>query len=389
MSTFYQTFPPETTRITLLTVPGLESAVIQEIQSKNLRSIQNIEPMGQGAVSLTTDLETACELTFILQTIDRVLVPLFSVTATRMPLVDEAIRSFDWKKLMSADQTLSVHSVGSNPLFRNSLFLAQKVKDGICDYFRDLNGKRPSVDLFQPDLALFARLNGNELEISWDLAGAPLHRRGYRKYQGQAPLKEHLAAGLLYLIGWQKTEALYDPFCGSGTILWEAFLQGHNIAPGLLRSYHSYERSPLGLGRDLPKKYSKVVTEDPIRIYGSDLDADVIGGARSNQPKNFPFRDIRFSVQPFEKCRPKEENFFLVSNIPYNERTMLSIDPKEMGDYLKSLGAGKAGLLIGNAAYAKQIGLRVKNRYTVPNGGLDCRFITLELYSGSKKTGDI
>src|SRR5262249_55448463 len=110
------------------------------------------------------------------------------------------------------------------------------------DQFRERTGRRPSVDLEKPSLRIHIHISDNQAEVSLDSSGDSLHKRGYRRQTGDAPVNEALAAGLILLSGWDKQTPFLDLMCGSGTIVIEAAMMAINMAPGLLRRQFGFER---------------------------------------------------------------------------------------------------------------------------------------------------
>ncbi|HET6584013.1 MAG TPA: THUMP domain-containing protein, partial [Nannocystaceae bacterium] len=138
----------------------------------------------------------------------------------------EAARAVAWEDHLGPDDTLAVDVVLHGDVVTHSRYAAQRIKDGVVDRMRELHGRRPSVDLEAPAIRIHADVRGRGCSFGIDLSGEPLHRRGWRRAQGAAPLKETLAAGLLLRADWPARAAagapLFDPLCGAGTIAIEA-----------------------------------------------------------------------------------------------------------------------------------------------------------------------
>ena len=175
------------------------------------------------------------------------------MTVSVVPAADAAalyagVHDLPWEQHLGADGTLAVDFTGTSEQITHTLFGAQKVKDAVVDRFRERDGRRPSVDLRNPDLRINVHLAGAEARVSLDLSGESLHKRGYRDESVEAPLKENLAAAVLIRAGWPAIAAaggpLLDPMCGSGTIAIEAALIAGDIAPGLLRASFGFLRWP-------------------------------------------------------------------------------------------------------------------------------------------------
>ena len=128
------------------------------------------------------------------------------------------VKDVDWPAHFRVDRTLRVDLAATRSPLQSLEFATLKVKDAVCDRFRDAGGTRPSVDKERPDVRVHAYLTDREATLYLDTSGEPLFKRGYRRDADVAPLRENLAAGLLALAGWTPGTPLLDPMCGSGTI---------------------------------------------------------------------------------------------------------------------------------------------------------------------------
>ena len=200
----------------------------------------------QGGVACESDLAGAYRACLESRLGLRVLWQLARIPAADASSLYESIRTIDWSEHLDTNGTLAVDFSGSLPGVTHTQFGAQRVKDAIVDQFRERTGTRPSVDREAPWLRINVHAARAAVNVSIDLAGDSLHRRGYRGGQGAAPLKENLAAAILIRSGWPATAAaggsFVDPMCGSGTLPIEAALIAADVAPGLLRSRFGFER---------------------------------------------------------------------------------------------------------------------------------------------------
>lgn len=152
--------------------------------------------------------------------------------------VPEALHKFaaryDWAKVFGLDDTFAIRLSTDKRLTVNQQFATLRIKDAIADNFNKQFGERPDVSK-TPDFHIFAAANNKFAELFLDLSGTSLHRRGYRVVNTAAPLKENLAAALLYESNWHtgKHDALIDPMCGSGTFITEALLMRADYPVGL------------------------------------------------------------------------------------------------------------------------------------------------------------
>jgi 23S rRNA (guanine2445-N2)-methyltransferase / 23S rRNA (guanine2069-N7)-methyltransferase len=155
------------------------------------------------------------------------------------------VQKINWFEHLKPDDSLAVSfSSKNNPAINNTHFGALKVKDAIVDQMRTKFNKRPNIDTERPSIRVNVYLHNETAQISLDLSGESLHRRGYRDISIAAPIKENLAAAILLRSGWPKIAAqggsLLDPMCGSGTMLLEGAMIAADYAPGLLREYYGF-----------------------------------------------------------------------------------------------------------------------------------------------------
>jgi 23S rRNA (guanine2445-N2)-methyltransferase / 23S rRNA (guanine2069-N7)-methyltransferase len=270
----------------------------------------------------------------------------------------------------------------------------------VVDTVRGRGGERPSVDLESPDLRLNLVVRpskiGNKAILSIDLGGGPLHRRGWRQMQGEAPLKENLAAAVLMRGGWPNLYAeggaLLDPMCGSGTLLIEGALMAADVAPGLLRDLQGAGAPPTRwLGFD-DARWRALIEEATqrerlgraslqSRFYGSDVDPHAIRAARDNAERAGVVEAIDFAVRDIGQLSAMTETRGLVvCNPPYDAR--LAADPqlyRALGDGLKrATPEWRASLLCGDAELARATGLRAAKKYQVFNGAIECVLIVCD-----------
>jgi len=201
----------------------------------------------RAGVSFSGDLQTAYRACLWSRLAARVLVRLTEVPATSPEELYDSVRAIPWEDHVSVDGTIAVDFTSSRSPITHTKYGALKVKDAVVDRFRDREGRRPNVDTSEPDLRINVAARARSAVISVDLAGAPLHRRGYREQGMQvgAPLKENLAAAVLMFAGWPHIAAtggaFLDPMCGSGTLPIEAALIAGDIAPGIMRAYWGFD----------------------------------------------------------------------------------------------------------------------------------------------------
>src|SRR5688572_27745420 len=149
----------------------------------------------------------------------------------------EAVSALPWDTWFSVEHTLRVDVSAVRAPVKSLDFVTLRIKDAVCDVFRNACGRRPDVDTRAPAVRIHAFLSATHCTVYLDTSGDPLFKRGYRRITGEAPLRENLAAGILRLSGWEPGTPLLDPMCGSGTFLAEAAMIALDRAPGLDRAF--------------------------------------------------------------------------------------------------------------------------------------------------------
>lgn len=330
-----------------------------------------------------------------LRTAVRILKPIYKFRFRGENQFYQHLQKIPWQNHLNADGTLAVNAVGSSPFFTtNTHYIALKTKDAVVDYFRNRDGKRPSVALDMPDVVIHVHLQRDFCTVSLDSSGDSLHHRGYRQQTNAAPINEVLAAGLLQLAGYDGDANLIDPMCGSGTILIEAAMLACRIPPSINRDFFAFEHW-LDYDKTLHEKIedslvSKIVNM-PFKIMGFDKAPSAVRKAKENI-KNARLEDF-IGVHHVNFFNSKKEVFgktFLVFNPPYGDR--LPLDKKNefyknIGDTLKhQYPDTTAWMITSDLPALKQVGLRTNKRIPLKNGALECRLVSYSMYSGSYKS---
>ena len=316
------------------TFQGLEEVLAQELIELGADDVQ----IGRRMVSFSGNQEMMYRANFCLRTAVRVLKPILHFRAKDAEAVYKAVKSIEWNEILDLDTSFAVDTTVYSTEFRNSKFVAYKVKDAIVDYFMELTGKRPNISVANPDIRLNMHISEETCTLSLDSSGESLHLRGYREATVEAPINEVLAAAIVKMSGWDFNSDFIDPFCGSGTILVEAALMARNIYPGIFRRKFAFEN-----WKDFnPELLSNIFDDDSHerefnhKIYGFDLNLRAIEAAQANAKAarveeliTFEQRDIRDFVLP-EGC----EKATIVTNPPYGER----LRPEDLSQIYRTLG---------------------------------------------------
>lgn len=308
------------------TAQGLEELLKSELETLGATSCK----IALGGVHFQADSRLLYRAMLWSRLASRIVLPLNYFSVNSDGDLNRGVQTVNWPSMFTVDKSFAVRFRGTNAAIPNSQYGALKVKDNIVDSFTRHGACRPDIDRQQPDIRIQAYLHRDRVMLSLDLSGSSLHQRGYRDAQGQAPLKENLAAAIVVRSGWQPGTPLLDPMCGSGTLLIKAALIAADCAPGLTRPFWGFsawsghdealwqetvhearERARAGLAQTLS------------RFYGSDIDSRVLEKARQNAGRagvpaliTFQNSEVAQLVNPL----PAGPRGTVVSNPPYGER---------------------------------------------------------------------
>ncbi len=364
---------------------GLENTLAEELQAAGALDVRT----GRRMCSFRGDLATMYRANIQCRTAVRILKPIHRFTAADEKALYEGIGGVDWLALLDSEGSLAIDPVVHSPVFSNSLYAAQLTKDAVVDQIRAATGRRPSVDLADPELRINLHIDREQVTVYLDSSGDSLHKRGYRVAAGEAPMNEVLAAGILRLGGWDQDSPLADFMCGSGTLLIEAALAARHIGPGLVRGQFAFQRwkdfCSATYDAAIAAARLAVLPNLSFPIRGSDLDPRAIDAARQNARRAGVDKDIEWVVENFESVAPPATSGTLVVNPPYDERMKVaSIEAvyRRLGDVLKRNWAGYRALVFtGNLEAAKHIGLRTSAKTRLFNGAIECRLLAFDLFA--------
>ena len=343
-------------------------------------------------------LETAYRACLWSRTANHILAPIVRVTIANADQLYSAIREIDWDAHLSVHSSFLVDFTGHGAGIGHSQFGAQKVKDGIVDWFRDRCGDRPSVDKTDPALRIHVHLEKGTAIVSIGLSGRSLHERGYRKRSVAAPMKENLAAAILLRLGWPQIAArggaLIDPMCGSATLLIEGAWMAGDVAPGLMRPRFGFEG---WVQHDQPV-WASLLEEAHARsarglatlptIVGFDHDERALNAARANIQAAGLRGRILVQRAELDDVGNADEAFaqhgLVVMNPPYGERLGKEAEVaglyRRIGHVLRTRFVGwRAGMFTAAPEYGKRMGLRANKMYSFFNGALPCKLVCFEV----------
>jgi putative N6-adenine-specific DNA methylase len=302
-------------------------------------------------------------------------------------------RQVAWPGLFDVRRSIRVFVTAVRSPLKSLEFITLRVKDAVCDNFRDAVGQRPDVGA-EPDIRIHLFLTADQATLYVDTSGDALWVRGHKLAKVAAPLKENLAAGILRLAGWTPGITLLDPMCGSGTFLLEAAGMALNDAPGLSREEDSFGFARLKnydhalwrtLRRDAAQRRETAATALP--IFGSDRDSDAVARARQNLAHAGIDDLVTVECADMLALAAPAPNGILVANPPYGERLgeldeLAAFYPR-LGDALKKGYAGwTCWLLSADTRLPKLIGLKPKRKIPLYNGPLECRLYGFDIVAG-------
>ena len=372
------------------TFKGLEEVLAQELIELGANDVQ----LERRAVSFRGNKALLYRANLCLRTASRILVPVASFKAKDTDALYKQVKALQWSQFMTADTTFVVDSTVYGESFRNSRFVTYRAKDSVADYWIDHANRRPNVSTKMPDLVINVHVANEQVTVSLDSSGESLHKRGYRVVNTEAPINEALAAGMLLMAGWKGQSDFYDPMCGSGTLLIEAALIAHNIAPGVFRQSFAFEKWPdfdAELWREI---YNDDSAEQDFehKIYGSDASFYAIQQAAKNVKSAGVQKDIELKqirMEEISNLQSSNTSPLVMLNPPYGERLASNKDMEELyakiGTALKHQFTGATAWIISsNAAAMKCIGLKPSKKYRLLNGDLDCQFNRYDLFAGKR-----
>jgi putative N6-adenine-specific DNA methylase len=368
---------------------GLEALLARELESFGAARVESTA----GGVGFWGSLETCYRANLWSRLASRILWRVAEFDYRSEDDVYAAARAVDWFSLFDVNRTLRVNVTAQNSPLKSLEFVTLRVKDAVCDRFRDDVGRRPSVERADPDVRVHAFLEKARGALYLDTSGEPLFKRGWRADIVEAPLRENLAAGIVMLTGWQFDEPLLDPMCGGATLLVEAAAMARGRAPGLKRSFGFQKLDAFNatLWKALREEAAQPAAKAPrLQLHGSDADARALNAARRNLAAAGVERWVTLEASDvLERAAPAQAGV-MVANPPYGERIgeaeeLARFYPK-LGDALKRNFAGwNCFFFTADRRMEKLIRLQAARRTPLYNGALECRLFEFRIVAGSHR----
>lgn len=297
---------------------GLEAIVKRELEDLGYKDLK----VSDGKVELEGEAGDIAILNMHLRCAERVLIKYGEFKATTFDELFEKTKALPWEKLIPVEGEFPVNGKS----LKSKLFSISDCQAIVKKAIVNRLSEKYKIDWFEETGALYkieVSMFKDIATITVDTSGEGLHKRGYRGRAGDAPIKETLAAAMVKLSYWNPSRQLYDPFCGSGTILIEAAMIGRNIAPGIDREFVSQKWEVVG--EDIYKKIRReamnsIKNDVELDLMGSDIDKWAIERAKDNAENIGVFDDIRFFVKDMRAVKLKDDYGVIITNPPYGER---------------------------------------------------------------------
>lgn len=368
---------------------GLEALLVNELQASGARDIKPTD----GGVSFSGELGVCYHANLHSRIATRILVQVGrGKYATEDDLYQAAFK-INWPNWFDVKHDFMVKVTGVKCPLKSLEFATLKIKDAVCDKFRQVVNARPYIDTKTPAVRVHAYLTADSYQYYVDTSGNALYQRGNRKASIEAPLRENLAAGILQLTGWKPGQALLDPMCGSGTFLLEAAMMALNIAPGLHRNFgfeklKNFESDTWKKIKNAALKAVKPATFQ--KLYGSDMDLRAVRVTKQNLTEAGLLETAQISQVNFTELTPPAEEGVMVANPPYGVRIgedeELALLYPQMSETLKRKFSGwNTYFLTNDLRLPKLMRLTPSKRTPLFNGPLECRLFEIKMVAGSNR----
>ncbi len=375
---------------------GLEALLVEELKALGAEDVREVH----GGVQFKGDWAICYKANLESRIATRILWFLGRKPYVKEEDIYRQALALPWEKHFDVFRTFKVQVTATRCPLKSIDFVGLRVKDAICDRFRDYCDERPSINTREPDIRVQVYLTERDCSLYLDTSGAPLWQRGLRHANVEAPLKENLAAGILKLSGWQPGTPLLDPMCGSGTFVLEAACMALDRAPGLERVRFGFEtlkafqretwldirNAALARARDAGFQ----------QIWASDLDERAVRATKRNLQQAGLGGVVEVVQQDFLDCTAPVPEGILIANPPYGERIgeldeLAELYPAMSATLKRGFAGWTACFFTADTRFPKLLRLKPSRKTPLFNGALECRLYEIQLVAGSnrKPKGDV
>ncbi|MBG9983217.1 class I SAM-dependent RNA methyltransferase [Aerococcaceae bacterium DSM 111020] len=353
------------------------AAGIEGIVARELKDMGYKVQTENGRVRFEGDASDIARTNIWLRTADRIKIVFGEFEATSFEALFDQTYALPWDDLLTLDAEFPVSGKSIKSKLHSVPNVQRIVKKAISKKMQDVYARKTFLPETGAKYPIEVAIRNNRVLLTIDTSGSSLFKRGYREHKGVAPLKENMAAALVLLTTWHKDRPLYDPTCGSGTILIEAALIGRNIAPGLKRSFIAEEW--LLLDQSVwpairQKAEAAIDHEIELDILGTDIDLRMIEIAKDNAEQAGVGNDIFFKQMQLSDYKTDREYGILISNPPYGDRMLSEEDVhdlyRQMGEIYQQMPTWSKYILSSDEQFETYYGEPATKRRKLYNGSL-------------------
>lgn len=372
----------------------IEVATASGIEAVTKRELMRLGYQPSGAVNGRITFEglyaDALRANMFLRTAERVRIVLGRFTATTFDELFDGVMSLEWVQILPSDARVVVNAKSQRSrLFALSSIQSIAKKAIVTSMLRRYARFNEDGVLYSIEVSIF----DDEAAVALDTTGEALHKRGYRTYLGEAPIRETLAAAMLELSVWNASRALADPFCGSGTIPIEAALMGLDIAPGMARKFACEKFAFAPKVRPVLQNEAEQRIKRDVRLHisGFDSDPEAIKLALRHADRAGVREAIHLQVGDMRNFSSRHSHGVIVTNPPYGERLMQEAELRalyaDLGRVCASLDEWCVYVITSYRAFEKYFGRKADRVRKLYNSELECNFYQY-LASPPAKKGD-
>lgn len=357
---------------------GLESVLKKEI----LELGYEIVSVEDGRITFAGDVEAIARANVFIRTAERIMLKCGSFKATTFDELFEGTKAIPWENILTRDAKFWVSKATSN---KSALFSPSDIQSIVKKAMVERMKQTYHVNWFTEEGASYpvrVFIFKDIVTLAIDTSGISLHKRGYRRLVGKAPISETLAAALIMLTPWHKDRVLVDPFCGSGTFSIEAAMIGANIAPGMDRDFTAAEWVKIGNKKmwyeTIDEAHDMIDNDVKMNIQGYDLDGDIVKCAMENARCAGVDKHIHFQQRDVKDLSNPKKYGFVMTNPPYGER----LEEKEalpelyrtIGEAYRNLDSWSMFLITSYKDAEKYIGRKADKNRKIYNGMIKSYF---------------
>ena len=365
---------------------GLEGVVSRELERLGIPAKAE-----NGGARFSATLEDAMRANLWLRCADRVLLVVGRFEARSFEALFEGVKALPWEDFIGERTRFPVSGKCARSTLMSVRDCQAITKKAIVERLKS----KYHTAWFEEDgetVAIDVALHGDIAQLTLDASGVALNRRGYRTWNGEAPLRETLAAALVSLSPWRPGMALHDPMCGTGTLMIEAAMRMSNRAPGLTREFamESWRDMPLDCFAAIRREAEEAFDPSGIEgISGSDIDPQAVELANRHLRQAGLDGRVRFTVGDARACRIEAERGAFLCNPPYgerlSERKACEELYREMGLLLRRHPGFTLSAITSHPGFERCFGRRADKKRRFYNGRLECEFMTFGLPHPRKK----